>query len=246
MLPSCRWRFPPTQPAGVMIGSDLTQEWLLPWWWGHYQRHNNHPVTFVDLGMTPSARAWCQERAAVVRLFLSDVFVKEKSEIDQTLISHWEARSSRELWESRAPWFKKPFACLASSYQQTLWIDLDCEIRGPLTPLFAHCDHPSGLSLFLENPEEQIFNAGVICFQWGLALFETWAKQAWLVNHLHRGDQELLSHLITKQRLSIGHLPPHYNWSRCREEASDPLIYHWHGAIGKSIIRTQLQGTQLI
>lgn len=240
-----RWGTPPTQPEGILVGSDQTQEWLLPWWWNHYQTHNQYPVTFIDLGMTSAARAWCQERGTLIKLWVPDVFVKERSELDPTLVSHWESRSSRELWESRAPWFKKPLACLASPYQRSLWIDLDCEIRGPLSPLFAHCNHPSGLSLFLENPEEQIFNAGVICFRWGLSLFEEWAQQALLVNHLHRGDQELLSHLILQHRLSIGHLPPLYNWSRCREEPANPLIYHWHGAIGKSIIRTELQNTNL-
>ncbi len=28
---------------GVLVASDQTLEWMLPWWWRHYKKHNNFP-----------------------------------------------------------------------------------------------------------------------------------------------------------------------------------------------------------
>ncbi len=45
-------------PEGVIVASDLSQEWLLPWWWDHYKNFNNFPVTFVDLELSNKMKTW--------------------------------------------------------------------------------------------------------------------------------------------------------------------------------------------
>jgi hypothetical protein len=37
-------------------------------------------------------------------------------------------------------WFAKPLAILRSPFRWTLWLDLDCEVRGPLAEAFAYAD----------------------------------------------------------------------------------------------------------
>ena len=39
-------------PKGIIVASDMQQEWLLPWWWEHYTRFNSFPVAFIDFGMS--------------------------------------------------------------------------------------------------------------------------------------------------------------------------------------------------
>src|SRR5579862_7309437 len=136
-----RWRtdFNP-QKNGIIVGTDLTQEWLLPWWWKHYSAFNAYPVAFVDFGMSDPVKDWCRERGELISLFVADVFVAEREEIDPALVKQMEEACGKEFWPSRHAWFKKPLACLQSPFVKSLWIDLDCEIRGQLDPLFDLCE----------------------------------------------------------------------------------------------------------
>jgi hypothetical protein len=54
--------------SGIIVGCDANQEWLLPWWWDHYCKHNSYPVAFVDFGMSEAALAWCQEKGQCISL----------------------------------------------------------------------------------------------------------------------------------------------------------------------------------
>lgn len=228
---------------GIIVGSDQTQEWLLPWWWEHYSHHNSYPIVFVDFGLSFEAKAWCRERGQLVSLRMVD-FAAEQAEIDPSLVKEWEDQFGTSFWQSRGAWFKKPLACLQSPFERSIWIDLDCEIRGSIAPLFDLADHPSGIALTKDSFDEpityQIFNSGVIVFRNKLPLISEWANQSLQLNHLFRGDQELLSYLIAKQQLKIAELAPIYNWSRCQEDHSNVIIHHWHGEHGRSMIKHQL------
>jgi hypothetical protein len=232
------------EDRGVVVGSDLTQEWLLPWWWENYRRHNQYPVSFVNFGLSEEKKKWCQERGELIPLYVADIFVQEKEELAPCLIKEWEAGFGNRFWDSRKAWFKKPLACLASPYRQSIWIDLDCEIRGSLEPLFDFAKHPSGLALTEERPDGPTpiatYNSGVIVFQRGIELIEEWADASFERNGDFRGDQELLSQLIADKGIFIGQLPSEYNWSRYYGDAPEALIYHWHGEFGRSVIRHQM------
>jgi hypothetical protein len=242
---SCRqWAKRSGQGDGILVGSDLTQEWILPWWWENYKHFNSHPVVFIDLGMSFEMKAWCKERGKTIRLFVADVFVAEKDQIDSQRIDEWEGRLGKTVWPSRNGWFKKPTACLQTPFNRSIWIDLDCEIRGPLSALFELADHPSGIAMARENHEvadqEPLYNSGVIAFRYGTPLFEKWADDAFDRNHLFAGDQNALSHQIFEEEMIIGEVPQIYNWSRLNPENPDAIILHWHGVHGKSEIAHQI------
>lgn len=136
---------------GVIVGADMTQEWLLPWWWEHYRKHNSHKVAFVDLGMSLEMKEWCQERGEMIRLWIDDDFIKEQSQIDIAVVEEWNKAYGRDFWNARIAWFKKPFACLQTPFLRTLWIDLDCEIRGSIQSLFPYSDQAPGIAMAREQ-----------------------------------------------------------------------------------------------
>ncbi len=229
-----RWNLKtPSSPEGVLIATDQTQEWLLPWWWHHYSQFNSLPVTVVDFGMSPEAREWCQTRATVVRLEVADIFVTEKTEIDPKQAEEWENLYGKQFWSQRSGWFKKPLACLLSPYQKSIWVDLDCEIRYSLKPLLSY---PS--LAIAKDIDPHLYNSGVIVFEYGLPLIEAWAEAAFDSNHLYAGDQDILSKLLDSH--PFHELPQIYNWSRCYGENPEAVIYHWHGRHGKTVIAHRL------
>ncbi|EKE08358.1 MAG: hypothetical protein ACD_17C00210G0003 [uncultured bacterium] len=152
----------------------------------------------------------------------------------------WECEAGLQFVEARNAWFKKPLACLQSPFAKTLWIDVDCEVKAPLTPLFEYASH---FAMALEqNPylaQYPLYNSGVIAFRNNHPLLQCWAEWCYLKNKTFRGDQEVFSHMIGERNIRIDELPPIYNWSRRSEERSDAAILHWHGYHGKFIIRTQ-------
>ena len=220
---------------GIVAASDLTQEWILPWWWDNYRKHNSYPVAFVDLGMSFEMKAWCKKRGELIPLRVVD-FASGKEEIDPPLAKQWKEDHGTFFWDYRNAWFKKPLACLKSPFQKTIWIDIDCEIRGALQPLFKY----EGLAMAKDwnNASKEVYNSGVIVFDQGsLPLIQEWADGCFKDHASFPGDQDILSDIIAKKGVRIGQIPDEYNWSRCREVNPDAIINHWHGPIGKFIIR---------
>ena len=244
----CKWPTgAPAQDKGIIIATDITQEWLLTWWWENYIQHNDLPVSFVDLGMSKEMKNWCLDKGNYIPLPVPDIFVKEKDFFSEAHIKKWEHEFGTYFWGSRNAWFKKPLACLQSPYKTSLWIDLDCEVRGSLDPLFS-LPLPSGISIakkYCEEKEEDI-NSGVIVFKYGAALIEQWAEESFKENHVFVGDQDILQFLINKNNLETGTLPPLYNWSRFNKDNPEAIVMHWHGNYGKSTISHQIAKTNLM
>jgi hypothetical protein len=224
---------------GIVVAADISQEWMLPWWWNHYRKHNDAPVAFVDLGMSFEKKLWCTERGGHIPLRVVD-FAAEESEVDPAISSQWKSDFGKQFWECRNAWFKKPLACLKSPFEQTIWLDLDCEDRGPLAPLF---DHSFALAedQFQHPLDYLTYNSGVIAFSKNHPLLKEWANACIRLHADFRGDQEVLSYLLAEQKAAIDILHPRYNWSRCQAENSDAVVLHWHGAIGKSVIKFQME-----
>jgi hypothetical protein len=236
---------PPTSrhPQGIVVASDISQEWLLPWWWDNYIQFNAFPVTFVDMGLSLEMKLWCKERGELIVLPISGLFVTERQDLSIKFISALEKQHGTHCWESRQSWFRKPLACLQSPYESTLWIDLDCEIKGSLKELFSLCRHPSGLSILKEDPwpnGEQAFNSGVIAFQKGTKIIRDWALESFEGHLEYFGDQDVLTAVIKKQNIVVGDLPPIYNLSRFLHPHPDAIVIHWHGHYGKRVISHQI------
>ena len=243
----CKWSLTdPYQEKGIIVATDCTQEWLLTWWWENYIQHNDLPVSFVDFGMSKEMKAWCQEKGNYIPLSVPNIFIGEKGSFSAIYAEELEKKHGAYIWESRHAWFKKPLACLQSPYKTSLWMDLDCEIRGPLDPLFSLPLY-SGVSLaknYCEEKGEDI-NSGVILFKHGAPLIKHWAEESFKESALFIGDQDVLRELIDRGNLKTGDLPLLYNWSRFNKETPEAIVVHWHGNHGKTSISHQISKRNL-
>lgn len=234
---------------GIIVGADRKIEWLLDFWWSHYIKHNSLPVTFVDFGMSAKAKQWCTERGTLIPL-PSLASIASKSKIDPMTAKQWEKVYGKEVWKKRQSWFKKPFALLQTPYKRTLWLDLDCEVLGPLDRMFDFCT-PNVVALARETEaahshereqeqllkDEVLYNSGVIVYQKNAPLIQCWAQAVKALNGEFWGDQQLLSRLIFLKKFKIKELGPEYNWRMSQGVNFHALIVHWVSAWGKAYIR---------
>ncbi len=226
---------------GFVVGADSKQEWLLPWWWEKYTKYNQYPVTFVDFGLSLKMKEWCKKQGHYIDLpnsFRASI----KSSHSKLEIEKWEKRYGQNFWESRNAWFKKPLACLQSPYKYSVWMDCDCEIRGPLDSLFSLDLPHNGIAVTKEyiQGKELNVNSGVIVFQRGSEIIKDWAKASLERNYAYPGDQDALYALILEKQIPLCDLPIIYNHSRFSNDHSDAVVVHWHGEFGKSVIRNQI------
>ena len=214
---------------GIVVGVDENQEWLLHFWLTHLRQWSEHPIAFFDFGMSPAAKKWCQQKGEL--FFLPSIELKE---VPPHLAKEWEMRYGTSFWRSRSSWFQKPFACLHSPWEHAVWLDLDCEVVGSIEVLFKA---PSlALAKDLAAPT---YNSGVIAFQRGCPRIQEWAKQTLLQGHLFRGDQDLLSSVLSRQ--AILELPPQFNWPSLAPKIADVVIRHHMGEAAKERLRTGIQ-----
>ncbi len=212
---------------GIIVGCDCSQEWLLDWWWSHYARYNSYPVAFFDFGLSENGLRWCSEKGAVIPLPPSPP-LKPVSPENKLL---WEERAGSGIWPFRAAWFKKPLAFLRSPFPLSLWIDLDCEIRGSLEPLFNTLALGADIALVPERhqrpSEETAYNSGVAAFRQNSAILQKWSELCLNANEQFMGDQNALSRAISLHRPSLTLLPDLYNWTMDRGFREDALILHY-------------------
>jgi hypothetical protein len=147
-----------------------------------------------------------------------------------------------------------PFMLEKSPYEKTVWVTLDCQVRGPLDTLFEACEHPSGFALIHEEPiiqqashkmglvekREIIYKIQVMAYR------KTPLLQAWIKTTLQQHENFIfcfyvLSHLLYKKKLEIHPLAPLYAWKVQTGINPQSVINHWEGAWGKDMIEKQLQ-----
>jgi hypothetical protein len=222
---------------GVIVGCDESQEWLLNWWWKNYVEENSLPVAFADFGMSDSAKEWCKERGTLVPLSFKGLQVATRDQVDPSLRTEWEKALS-PFWGSRQAWFKKPFALLNTPFPRSIWLDLDCEVLGPLEPIFKFIDPKSKMGLVRARHEAPIvYNSGVIVFENDSPLLTLWAESALCQNDQFLSDQDALSQIILDGGYEVGEVPEIYNWLMCRGVHIGAVICHWAAQWGKAYIR---------
>jgi hypothetical protein len=247
---------------GIIVGCSKNHEWLLEWWWLHYNMHNEFPVTFVNFGdMSPQAKAWCQRKGTLIPLTHAiESFVVPKESIPPEMADLWEKQvSNLDLWPVRAEFFKKPFACLHSPYRRAIWLDLDCQVCKSIAPLFEYCENSWQMAISKEPPfvrehHEQTgvlikgeieYNSGVVVFKQAAPIIEEWAEMCLSANARVRGDQEALSRYMYLQAENLPSFPPIFNWrGNCvvKEELyKEFVIIHWLG-VYKEVIKEQING----
>jgi hypothetical protein len=223
---------------GIIVGCDRNQEWLLDWWWQRYSAHNAHRVAFVDFGMSDWGVAWCRQRGDYIPPSDEAIVLHE---VDPKKKSQWDTRAGRGIWNFRAAWFKKPSAFLRAPFPISCWIDLDCEIRGPLDPLFSALGPKDDLAIVPESeyvqqkcqkldlllPGEVTYNSGVIVFRPESEIIRLWAEAAVHRNSEFMGDQDALTRLIYLHEPPLVELPAIYNWSLGEDENPEAVILHY-------------------
>ncbi len=213
---------------GILVASDKHGEWLLDWWWENYSRDNSYPVAFVNFGMSKERLKWCNEKGQVIEFaFLLSTGSNEE------ILRKAESLYGKEIHQTRNSWFKKPLALTLTPFKQTLWLDTDCEVLGPLSPLFKY----NNLALAKTGAGSDEYNSGVIVFQKNDPIITEWAEAAKRDSSLYVGDQDLLSHMIFNKQLKVTELPLECNWNISRGLNTNALIMHWSGTWGKSIIK---------
>jgi lipopolysaccharide biosynthesis glycosyltransferase len=185
---------------------------------------------------------WCKERGSYLVVTDKQSPLIEKIAPSSPLIPLWEKKYGIDLWQYRKAWFKKPTACLLSPYEQTVWIDLDCEVKGPLDSIFSLAIPPYGIACSSELLQGKWagVNTGVILFSKDSFIIKQWVEESLSSNHLYAGDQDVLSALIEQNPLCFLELPNRYNHSRFHQTHEDALIIHWHGNVGKQIIASSM------
>ena len=239
----------PSKAYGIIVGADQNAEWLLPWWWHHFRSHNAYPVAFFDFGLSDRGKRWCQEKGTVIPI--DPLYSLEP--VAPFTAALWEKTVGPGIWKTRPQWFKKPFACLASPFTSSIWIDLDCEVRGSLTPLFGTqsphfaiaAESNACQQLFQSNgithADEITYNSGVVAYTKDHPILLSWIEEILQNNHLHIGDQNALSRVLWKQEHPFVALPTKYNWDPTLGPNSEALILHWSAMSGKKHIYEQIR-----
>lgn len=220
---------------GVIIGSDSQMEWLLPWWWDRYQAHCNLPVAFADFGMTPLSKKWCEERGKVFAVARADI----QCAIHPKRKQEWENHYTSLVWKSRPIWFLKPSALLLSPFERSLWIDLDCEVTGPIEPIFEVLDSEADVGLVRDRRKNRwvSYSSGVVLFRQKASIIADWAKLCLKKQNCYMGDENVIAHLIRKGGYRIQELPDTFNWMMYNGYHPAASIHHWGGAWGKEYIQ---------
>ncbi|MCB1109771.1 MAG: hypothetical protein KDK64_02230 [Chlamydiia bacterium] len=226
---------------GILTGCNERHEWMLKWWWKNYSTHNSYPVTFCDFGMSPSARMWCQTKGEVISQTAEMLPIKNLNE--QVQDPPWKKHIASYLWSHRPIWFLKPFAYKQTPYQRTLWLDIDCEIKGQLAPLIdlPLSSHGMGLTEYCQESTQKMRAKGIInpkaqCISSSVVVYEkdSVALSAWIEYILQYHPQELsedtcFANLLAETPLDITQFPIHFNYNRHETPNPNALIYHHSG-----------------
>ena len=90
-----------------LTGCDYKHEWILPWFFENYKKHNNTPLIFADFG------------------------VKNKDIIKDNVHAIINLKNLKEKG-----WFKKPKAMLNCPSEKTVWLDTDCQVLSNIDSIF--------------------------------------------------------------------------------------------------------------
>lgn len=228
---------------GVLTGCDQRQEYLLKWWWKHYSKHNTYPVTFCDFGMSLSARKWCESKGNVIEQ--KTVPLKNLSKNVEN--APWKDTLFPLMWNHREAWFQKAFAQLQSPYQNSIWLDLDCEVKKNLMPLYNMVQTGDGFAIAhyelsetekahkrkLIRSEVTGVQAGVFAYRKDSPVIPAWID--WCkANHSHDfSDESCLSHLLHEKNYDIAYMSRNFNWTQVEIANQQALILHHASATRK-------------
>jgi hypothetical protein len=240
---------------GILVGCDLNQQWLLPDWYAHLRKHNpDISVAFGDLGMSEEGRKWCETRGMVIPASQIPPLPPRQSEG-----RGWPYGGERWLQDGlmrdvslpeRSVLFRKPLLMKESPFERTLFLDLDCQVLGSLSPLFSTQLGPTKMALrtstnFFEmeaigtnqKMPIQSYNSGVVLLEKGSRLLDFWIFLLGMEISSFSNDDRLLSFAISKYEMPVTCLALEYNWLYHWGPNPQAIIQHWIGEVGKQAFR---------
>ena len=204
-----------------ICGSDHRTEWMIPWFLRRYRQWNKTPIILFDFGIMN--KDYHRQFDEVINL--------KKNEKNLT-------------------WFMKPKAMLESPADKTVWIDIDCEVVGPIDNIFDHIV-PNKLLMAEDRPwttrnQRRWYNSGVVGFEGKPQILKDWAYKC-EVDPI-QGDQETLHVMVGDNPINnlryIEEMPRKYNVLRLdhldNTVPANPLVFHWTGYKGKIEIKRQM------
>ncbi len=237
---------------GVLVGSDASQEWLLAWFYAHFRKYNpDCPIAFADFGMSLDARNWCKERGPLQKVPANsaDHARQGKFLFHGEYWQEWKLDISNWTPDRRLT-LRKPFAIAQAPFQRILWLDLDCQVRGDLSPLlsmplssgrlsaafsgsYCHVHNLSKKKILLIDK----CNSGVILTEKNSGLLDQWIS---LIDRKvsFSTEEGSLSFLINRNQTQFTELSPLFNWPvHVWGENEESLVYHWIGKEAKCRLR---------
>jgi len=209
----------------VITGFDSKAEWMFEWWVHNMRVHSPRTKVLVcDFGMSE------EMKKRVIGPVMDLTGTPDKG------------------------WFNKPIAMINSPAKKTIWIDIDCEIKASVEPLFKLLE-PNKLAMVEDKPwtkrrGELWHNSGVVGFIGKPNILHQWCNA--IRKNPEVGDQEVLHSLlnpITKMTY-VKDLPFEWNVMRLATDHDDyngPIkIQHHTGEKGKDKIRGLMEIRRVI
>jgi len=218
----CKWGKYDAE-AGIVTGCDKNQEWLLDWWWAQYAAHNTLPVAFFDMGMTDAGREWCRQHGRLMKSPVAGRFGTGN--------------------------MHKPFVLVKSPWRQTIWLELDCEVRGNVECLLKYGQGATGLMFdhYYKRqlgagspPDEPLYSTGLIVTVNGDKLIPEWCKDTLTRYRQFRNDGDTMKATLWRLKYKPNDIPNELHRVRCEGNHPEALTMHWSGRQGKEIIRRQI------
>ncbi len=194
--------------------------------------------------MTPSARAWCEKMGSVITEHPDKGPIKNFSEVDNP---PWKDLIRPLMWNNRGVWFSKALSLDKTPFENSLWIDLDCEVLQNVAPLFEMSEVKDGFSISYSFDEEKdplkkmkILKKGVRGVQSGVFAFKknspvvsAWIDRCITHHRIEFSEETTLSHLLDEKSFEITYFSNKFNWTTPKIAHIGAVILHHSSATQK-------------
>jgi len=201
--------------ASFITGVDHNHEWMLEWWFNNIRKHSSLPITLCDFGMSEERSNWAQQNATH--------FIKYAP-------------------HPKCAWFHKTQCLVDSPYENTCWIDSDCEVLTNIDGIFNYGETGKiGLTRDVGRGKDW-WATGVVVIKGKPTFLQEWNKIS--KEGTLRGDQEAFKHLLqlnNNLEEKVVEIPLEYQWLRLQllrgQDNPNKKVIHWTGPHGKNHIR---------
>ena len=240
---------------GVLIASNEDYHCFVRSWYREYIIFNTLPITIIDFGMTTAQLKWCEGKMDIIPCH-ENSHIHPIEDISKERLASWDklychGLKIEDFWTNRKAFHQKARSLKLTPYNETLWLDLDCQVRGNIEELFHYAAKPPHFSL-AENKKTKFrilwrlgivpegspaYNSGVIVYKKNCPIMEELAEVSLQHDDLFYGDQDILNSLIYEKNIQFDPLPEKFNCPPKRHhDIENPVIVHWVGKYKKGLL----------